>query len=102
YNFFTLGGDSILSIQIVSRASQAGMNVTPKQVFEHPTIEQLARVVGTSAAVQAEQGLVSGQAPLTPIQHWFFEQPLSPAGRHHFNQSVLLSVPPNFDVQQLL
>ncbi|HEY7492545.1 MAG TPA: amino acid adenylation domain-containing protein, partial [Candidatus Tectomicrobia bacterium] len=36
-NFFTLGGDSILSIQIIARAHQAGLRLTPKQLFQHQT-----------------------------------------------------------------
>ncbi|NOK09188.1 non-ribosomal peptide synthetase, partial [Corallococcus exercitus] len=44
-NFFALGGDSILSIQVVAKAGQAGLKVTPKQLFQHPTVEQLAKVV---------------------------------------------------------
>ncbi|RYZ40514.1 MAG: amino acid adenylation domain-containing protein, partial [Myxococcaceae bacterium] len=44
-NFFALGGDSILSIQVVAKAGQAGLKVTPKQLFQNPTVEQLAKVV---------------------------------------------------------
>ncbi|RYZ34328.1 MAG: amino acid adenylation domain-containing protein, partial [Myxococcaceae bacterium] len=39
-NFFALGGDSILSIQVVAKAGQAGLKVTPKQLFQNPTVEQ--------------------------------------------------------------
>ncbi|MFN6486986.1 MULTISPECIES: non-ribosomal peptide synthetase/type I polyketide synthase [unclassified Nostoc] len=106
-NFFELGGDSILSIQIVARANQLGLHLTPKQVFQQQTIAELATVVSTSTAIQAEQGLVTGSVPLTPIQHRFFEQNLSEA--HYYNQSVLLEVLPNIQtdilkqvVQQLL
>jgi len=38
----------------------------------------------------AEQGLVSGSVPLTPIQHWFWEQQM-PAP-HHYNQAMMLEV----------
>lgn len=89
-NFFELGGDSILSMQIIARASREGIQITPKQVFEYPTIAQLATVAETSKTVQAEQGLVMGTAPLTPIQHWFFAQSLPDP--HHWNQSVLLEL----------
>ncbi|MCD1589011.1 amino acid adenylation domain-containing protein, partial [Halomonas sp. IOP_14] len=41
-NFFELGGDSILSLQIVSRSQRTGWTVTPRQVFEHQSIAQLA------------------------------------------------------------
>ncbi|MBG1270576.1 non-ribosomal peptide synthetase, partial [Nostoc sp. WHI] len=92
-NFFELGGDSILSLQIVARANQAGIQLTPKLLFGNQTIAQLAIVSGTIQKIQAEQGLVTGALPLTPIQHWFFEQNLPQP--HHYNQSVLLSVPPD-------
>ncbi|MGH7999038.1 MAG: amino acid adenylation domain-containing protein, partial [Brasilonema sp.] len=106
-NFFELGGDSIISIQIVARANQAGLQLTPKQLFEHQTIAELAAVAGTTRAIQSEQGLVTGQVPLTPIQHWFFEQ--NQPDLHHWNQAVLLQVRQVLDpvllekvVQQLL
>ncbi len=90
-NFFALGGDSILSLQIVARANQVGIQLTPKQLFGNQTIAELAAVAGTAKQIQTEQGLVIGTVPLTPIQQWFFEQEQSEP--HHFNQSVMLSVP---------
>jgi non-ribosomal peptide synthase protein (TIGR01720 family) len=89
-NFFELGGDSILSIQVVARANAAGLRITPRQIFQNPTLEALAAVAGAAAAVEAEQGMVEGLVPLTPIQRWFFEQDL--AEPNHYNQSVLLEV----------
>ena len=58
---FEIGGDSILSIQIVSRAKQAGLQLTPKQLFEHQTIAELAQVVKEEQGVQAEQGIIIGR-----------------------------------------
>jgi amino acid adenylation domain-containing protein/non-ribosomal peptide synthase protein (TIGR01720 family) len=89
-NFFELGGDSILSIQIVARANQAGLQLTPKQLFESPTVAGLAALAGTAPTIQAEQEPVTGAIPLTPIQHWFFEQKLCEP--HHWNQALLLEV----------
>jgi amino acid adenylation domain-containing protein/non-ribosomal peptide synthase protein (TIGR01720 family) len=89
-NFFELGGDSILSIQIVARANQAGLQLTPKQLFESPTVAGLAAVAGTPATIQAQQEPVIGAIPLTPIQQWFFEQKL--CDMHHWNQALLLEV----------
>nr|QEO74426.1 condensation domain-containing protein [uncultured bacterium] len=89
-NFFELGGDSILSIQVVAKANEAGLRLTPKQLFEHQTIAELSEVLGQEA-VQADQGPVTGPAPLTPIQRWFFEQSFSEP--HHWNQTVLLELP---------
>ncbi|CAK8715759.1 hypothetical protein GCAAIG_05165 [Candidatus Electronema halotolerans] len=96
-NFFELGGDSILSIQVVTRARKAGIQLAVHHLFEHQSIAELAKVAqaGVLIDIDAEQGLVSGELPLTPAQHWFFaqEQPEP----HHFNQSVLLSVPDDFN-----
>jgi amino acid adenylation domain-containing protein/non-ribosomal peptide synthase protein (TIGR01720 family) len=89
-NFFELGGDSILSIQSIARANQAGLQLSPKDLFEHQTVAQLAAVAGIAAEVVAEQGLVMGPVSLTPIQHWFFEQEMN--APHHFNQTLLLEV----------
>ncbi|MBF2007868.1 MAG: amino acid adenylation domain-containing protein [Chlorogloeopsis fritschii C42_A2020_084] len=89
-NFLELGGDSILSIQVIAKAKQAGLQLTPQQIFDHPTIAELATVVGSNLTIHAEQGLITGTLPLTPIQHWFFEQNLPDP--HHWNQAVLLEV----------
>jgi len=87
-NFFHVGGDSIIAIQIVVRANQAGLQITPKQIFEYQTIAELAAVAGTGRVVAAEQGPVTGPVALTPIQRWFFDR--LPVDPHHFNQAVLL------------
>jgi amino acid adenylation domain-containing protein/non-ribosomal peptide synthase protein (TIGR01720 family) len=89
-NFFTLGGDSILSIQVVARANQAGCLITARQLFEHQTVAELAAVASHGLRAEAEQAAVTGDLPLTPIQRWFLDgAPLDP---HHFNQSVLLQL----------
>ncbi|MGI8505171.1 MAG: amino acid adenylation domain-containing protein, partial [Hassallia sp.] len=98
-NFFELGGDSILSIQAIARAKQAGLQLTAKQMFEHQAIAQLAAVAGTITQPEAEQGLVTGEVPLTPIQHWFFQQNFPYP--HHWNQSVLLEAQQQLDPQLL-
>ncbi|MEG4395135.1 amino acid adenylation domain-containing protein [Microcoleus sp. BROC3] len=94
-NFFEVGGDSILSIQIISKANSAGLHLTVKQIFQHQTIADLAAVATTTETSKAEQGLVAGPLPLTPIQHWFKAQNLP--NPHHFNQAFLLEVPPTLN-----
>jgi amino acid adenylation domain-containing protein/non-ribosomal peptide synthase protein (TIGR01720 family)/FkbM family methyltransferase len=95
-NFFNLGGDSILSIQVIARANQAGLHLTPTQLFAHQTIAELASVARMVEAVSAEQGLVTGPLPLTPAQHWFFEQDIPE--RHHWNQALLSESREKLDV----
>ncbi|HJP95206.1 MAG TPA: amino acid adenylation domain-containing protein [Pyrinomonadaceae bacterium] len=89
-NFFELGGDSIVSIQIVARARDAGLSITPKQVLQHASISELAAITKISRALAAEEELGEGTIPLTPIQHWFFEQELPDP--HHYNQAVMLEL----------
>uniref|UniRef100_UPI001D032FB7 non-ribosomal peptide synthetase n=1 Tax=Nostoc sp. MG11 TaxID=2721166 RepID=UPI001D032FB7 len=98
-NFFELGGDSILSLQIIARTNQAGLQLSPKQLFEHPTIAQLATVTDTTKKIPAQQTLVTGLVPLTPIQHWFFAQ--NQPEPHHYNQSVVLSIPQHLNPELL-
>ena len=89
-NFFELGGDSILAIQAIARAYQLGLQFTPRELFQHQTIAELAAIAATRAPSQAEQGLVLGPVPLTPMQHWFFAQHLTHP--EHWNQAILLEV----------
>lgn len=88
-NFFDLGGDSIISLQVVSRARAEGLVVTVKDVFETQTI----RALGQRCQQLAQKGAVSRVADealtLLPAQSWLFSQ----VGPHnHYNQSVLLEL----------
>lgn len=98
-NFFELGGDSILTIQIIARANQAGLRLRPAQLFQYQTIAEVAAMVGLAPAIQAEQGLLTGAVPLTPIQHWFFEQNFNDP--YHYNQSVLMEAPRTVEADKL-
>lgn len=99
-NFFTdLGGDSILSIQIIARANAAGLQLVPKQLFECQTIAELAAVAGTVEIHQAEQGVVTGEFRPTPIQQWFFDHDFEQPA--HWNQSVFLRVSAEVPVEKL-
>ncbi len=89
-NFFELGGDSIISIQLVSRARREGIGITVNQVFQYPNIEELAQVAEAAEIVTASQAPVVGDARLTPIQLWFFEQQL--INPSHYNQAMFFEV----------
>ncbi|KUN61421.1 hypothetical protein AQJ46_36870 [Streptomyces canus] len=89
--FFDLGGDSIMSIQLVSRARRAGLELSVRDVFEQRTVAALAEVVTeTSGEAVEEPGAGIGDVPLTPIMRWFLERG-GPADQ--FNQSRLVQVP---------
>ena len=88
-NFFELGGDSILSMQIVMRAAGQGVKITLRQILQHQTVAELARVaVKLGEDPRGPAPTVPVAVPLTPIQSWFFDLDL--AAPQHWNQSVLL------------
>ncbi|MFJ3484091.1 non-ribosomal peptide synthetase [Pseudomonas sp. NPDC090202] len=98
-NFFELGGDSILSIQVVSRARSLGIHFTPRDLFQHQTVQSLALVASRTEQVQAEQGLLTGESALTPIQHWFFDSDMPQ--RQHWNQALVLQPTGSLDPHAL-
>ena len=99
-NFFELGGDSIISIQVVSRAREAGLLLNPKQLFLHQTVQGLAQVAERGQAqAPLARGPECGAMPLLPIQAMFFASAV--VDRHHWNQSVLLSVARPLQAQAL-
>lgn len=92
-NFFELGGDSILGIQIVSKANAEGYRVTPGQIFECPTVAELAAVAKPIQEENSEAGRITGLIPITPIQQWFFEHHSESPNR--FNLPVLIELENN-------
>ncbi len=89
-NFFELGGDSILSIQLAARARTLGLELTSRDVFEQPSVAELARVARREVKIQSGAENATGPAPLTPIQHWFFDQEL--VAPQHWNQAVVVEL----------
>lgn len=98
-NFFALGGDSILSIQIVARAKEAGLHFNPRQIFQYQTIAELATVTSFNPPDTAEQGILSGPVPLLPIQLDFFERQLEEP--HHFTQALMIDAGQEVEPQAL-
>jgi amino acid adenylation domain-containing protein len=96
-NFFRLGGDSIVSIRLVSRARRAGLELTPRDVFRHQTVQALASVARLPIAREAEDG--TGDVIPTPIVRWLLERG-GPMRR--FTQSMLLDVPSGISEADLL
>jgi amino acid adenylation domain-containing protein/non-ribosomal peptide synthase protein (TIGR01720 family) len=88
-NFFDLGGDSIISLQVVSRLKKVGYEIKPRHMFECQTIATIAPVVEKVRMITAQQGDITGNAPLTPVQRWFFEQGFE--DENFFNQTFVLS-----------
>ncbi|WP_027388228.1 non-ribosomal peptide synthetase [Chryseobacterium gregarium] len=87
-NYYNLGGDSIKSIQIVSRLRQQGYSLKVEHILQYPVLEELARYMTTDVA-KIDQSAVTGDSILTPIQRYFFESE-GITNKNHYNQSVIL------------
>ncbi|WP_431950608.1 amino acid adenylation domain-containing protein [Nocardia lijiangensis] len=98
-SFFALGGDSIMSIQLVTRARAAGVVFSAREVFERKTVAGLAEIAvlddsAAAAALPAElPGGGVGPVPLTPIMCWMIER----GGFDRFCQWVMLTLPTGID-----
>jgi NRPS condensation-like uncharacterized protein len=98
-NFFDLGGDSILSIQVVSAARRAGLKLSSKQMFLRQTIAALGTGLTFADLAPTASGPVTGEVPLTPIQHWYFEtQDVNP---DHYAMAVCLELADDVDEHAL-
>ena len=99
-DFFRLGGDSIVSIQLVSRIRQ-NLNInyiTIKDIFTHKTIAKLYDNIikcktdkPETIKLLSEQGILTGNVPLLPIQNWFFASKFEVP--HHWNQAFIIKTP---------
>ncbi|NEB42174.1 non-ribosomal peptide synthetase [Streptomyces sp. SID14515] len=91
-NFFELGGDSIVSLQLVSKAHKAGLLIRTRDVFDCQTPAALAEVaVPVSAVVHESPEAGLGPVPLTPIMHWLRELGGPADG---FQQAMMVRTPP--------
>ena len=88
-NFFEIGGDSILSIQIVAKARSQNLLLKPNQIFENQTIADLALFANFGAMDTTFEQSIEGDVCLTPIQHWFLNTHHN--APHYWNQIVQLS-----------
>ena len=100
-DFFRLGGDSIKSIQLVNRIKkQLNVHIGIKDIFSYKTIRSLFLNVISNAekqivSIETEQGILSGNARLLPVQKWFFknlEEDKLPI-YNHWNQAAMIRVP---------
>jgi amino acid adenylation domain-containing protein/non-ribosomal peptide synthase protein (TIGR01720 family) len=99
-NFFSLGGDSILLLQVCSHARRLGLELQPSQIFQNPTPAELGRVLTWSVPHQKADAFEgASSAPLSPIQQWFFN--LNSPVVDHFNQALLLDAKPELRTEWL-
>ncbi|MDT0569203.1 non-ribosomal peptide synthetase [Streptomyces sp. DSM 3412] len=98
-DFFALGGDSIVAMQLVGRARAAGLRISPRLVFRHRTVAALgtvAEAADVSAPRPADDG--TGTVPLTPVMHWLRELGGAFASYH---QAALVRTPAALDLPGL-
>ena len=97
-DYFRLGGDSIIAILLVSKLRQdIGVETSVKEIFNNRTVEKFYNNVVDKVQdnswqdLKSEQGRLSGEVPLLPIQKWFFKCNFPVAT--HWNQSFLVKTP---------
>jgi amino acid adenylation domain-containing protein/non-ribosomal peptide synthase protein (TIGR01720 family) len=97
-DFFTLGGDSISSMRLVSAAREEGLTITVRDVFENRTAARLGAVATTATSDYGVVDEGTGLVPETPILSWLreFGTPI-----RRFAQSMLLAVPAGLDLDAL-
>ena len=101
-DFFALGGDSIRSIQVASRATAQGIAITPREIFQHRSVTELAAMVDagsreTNSLAELEGGGV-GWLPLPPIARYLQEL----GGSYdRFSMSTVVDLPIGIDADGL-
>ncbi|MDT7729029.1 MAG: hypothetical protein QOI21_5605 [Actinomycetota bacterium] len=97
-DFFALGGDSIVAMQLVGRARAAGLRISPREVFQHRTVAGLGEVAAhISTQVVADDG--TGTVALTPVMHAMRELGGPISG---YQQAGLLLTPASLDLPKLV
>ncbi|MBY7735091.1 non-ribosomal peptide synthetase, partial [Francisella philomiragia] len=105
-NFFRIGGDSIVSIQLSSKLRRNGIDCSVRDIFDYRTVSKLAKYLISKEEIESkviqEQGVLEGEIGLLPIQEWFFDRVTIGEFKayNHWNQSFLVKVP-ELDVSKI-
>ncbi|MFD7130754.1 amino acid adenylation domain-containing protein [Streptomyces sp. NPDC059894] len=97
-SFFALGGDSIVSMRLAGQARAAGLAISPRDVFEQPTVAGLARRAGTAGPGETDPSAGTGDIPLTPVLSRLVEQGVP---FRALSQARFLRTPPAMDLDAL-
>ncbi len=98
-DFFALGGDSVKAIQAVSCLHEENLKIKVRDIFQHPTVMQLAKLAVSSEQRVGTQEMVIGAVPLTAITAWFFKEFVYE--KHHFNHSDMFHSKERLDEEAL-
>ena len=100
-NFFRLGGDSITTLQILSKARQNSVHFKLEDLFNYPqicTLSKFCTFIKSIENIAISNKKITGIVPLTPIQSDFFSQV---ENYHHFNQSAVLICPEDINLNYI-
>ncbi len=92
-NFFALGGDSIIAMQIITKVNQSSWKIRASDIFHFPTIAKLAKKMKNqhlSPSANKSDNLTEGNVLLTPIQSWFFD--IGHKSPSNFSQCILVKL----------
>lgn len=98
-NFVEAGGDSIVALQVVSRARTAGIQLNPADLIRCANLEALCELAGDIGRSGTSLKKIDRPAPLTPVESWFFE--LNNPNPDHWNMSGALRLAPEVDLERL-
>jgi amino acid adenylation domain-containing protein/non-ribosomal peptide synthase protein (TIGR01720 family) len=73
-NYFSIGGDSIKSIRIISKVREEGLPIEARDIFTYQTIESLSPILKHRKITEQQVELEMHPEDLLPIQRWFFGQ----------------------------
>ncbi|KAJ5233176.1 Nonribosomal peptide synthetases (NRPS) [Penicillium chermesinum] len=103
--FFSLGGDSITAMQVVSASRARGILITVRKVLETQIISKLAAEAHTRNDAEDAAHVPEGPFALSPIQRMYFDQiapnGLRTEGEYHFNQGVSLHITKRVELADL-
>ncbi|WP_197028072.1 non-ribosomal peptide synthetase, partial [Gordonia alkanivorans] len=104
-SFFSLGGDSIMSIQLSSAAKAAGIHLSPREIFELKTIRAMAAAAAASGGpvelIEELPGGGIGDMPLPPVTSWMIEHSEQPSDFADFSQPLVFGLPQAAEVADL-
>ncbi|WP_323746630.1 condensation domain-containing protein [Catenulispora pinisilvae] len=97
-DFFALGGDSILALQVVARAKRSGMVISPQDVFQCKTARGVAAAATSLAEATQDPDDGIGVIPLTPMARWLYDG-VGPVDHHH--QATVVQTPAGLTIDTL-
>ena len=98
-SFFDLGGDSIIAMRILPQVKKLGFSLSIQEIFQYKTLRAISQKTKSIPEIAHPQDPITGEAPLSPIQMWFWEQ--NQPNPNFFTMAYLFEVPPNVNVERL-